>query len=127
VELYLYFPVCLNCVMLNKHTEKFTFLLTLLFTAQNPLWSRASSLSRLHDHTQCHTTHSVGHLWTSDQPVAEILHHTTLPTDRHPCPGGIRTRNPRNQEVADPRFRPRGHWDRNFTFCLYEIILNKQI
>jgi hypothetical protein len=34
------------------------------------------------------TPHSVGLLWTSDQPVAETStwHHTTLTTDRHPCP-----------------------------------------
>jgi hypothetical protein len=33
------------------------------------------------------TPHSVGLLWTSDQPVAEtsIWQHTILTTDRHPC------------------------------------------
>ena len=36
---------------------------------KSPLWARASSLSRLHDHTQ-DTPHSVGLIWTSDQPVA---------------------------------------------------------
>jgi len=35
------------------------------------------------------TPHSVGLLWTSDKPVAETCtwQHTTLTTDRHPCPG----------------------------------------
>jgi hypothetical protein len=28
------------------------------------------------------------------------------------APGGIRTRNPSKQVAADPRVRPRGHWDR---------------
>ena len=34
------------------------------------------------------TSHSVGLLWTSDQPDAETSTwpHTTLTTDRHPCP-----------------------------------------
>jgi hypothetical protein len=34
------------------------------------------------------TRHSVGLLWTSDQPDAETStwQHTTHPTDRHPCP-----------------------------------------
>jgi hypothetical protein len=32
-------------------------------------------------------------------------------TDIH-VPGGIRTRNPSKQVDADPRLRPRGHWDR---------------
>jgi len=33
------------------------------------------------------TPHSIGLLWTSDQPVAEtsIWQHTTLSTDRQPC------------------------------------------
>jgi len=34
------------------------------------------------------TPHSVGLLWTSDQPEAEtsIWQHTTVTRDRHPCP-----------------------------------------
>jgi len=39
--------------------------------------------------------HSMGVLWMSDQPVAVIStwQHTTLTTDKHPCPGRIRTHN----------------------------------
>ena len=42
--------------------------------------------SRSHTHT--HTLHSVGLLRMSDQPDAETAtwRHTTLTTDRHPCP-----------------------------------------
>jgi len=60
------------------------------------------------------TPHSVRLLWTGDQPEADthIWQHTTLTTDRHPCPGGIRTRNRSKREAADPFLRPRGHWDR---------------
>ena len=65
----------------------------------------ASPLSRLHDHIQ--TLHSVGLLWTSNQLVA--CQHTTLTEDKHPNPGGIRTRNPNKRAVADPRLRPCGH------------------
>ena len=38
---------------------------------------------------------SVGLLWTSDQLVAETSNwqHTTLKTDKYPCPGGIRTQD----------------------------------
>ena len=54
--------------------------------AQQPLVARVSSLSRLLYYTQ--TPHSVGLLWTSDQPEAEIStwQHASLTGDRHPCP-----------------------------------------
>jgi len=43
-------------------------------------------------------------LWTSDRPGAETetWQHTTLTGDRHPCTGGIRTRNPSKRAAADP-------------------------
>jgi hypothetical protein len=54
---------------------------------------------------------SVGLLWTSDQLVAEISAwlHTT---DKHPCPGGIRTHDRSRRATEDLSLRPRGHWDR---------------
>ena len=53
--------------------------------------------------------HSVGLLWTRDQPVADtsFWQHTTLTRNKHPCPGGIRTRNPSKQAAADPRLMDR--------------------
>jgi hypothetical protein len=56
---------------------------------------------------------SVGLLWTSDQPVAETSDNTqhSQETNIH-APGGIRTHNPSQRAAADPRLRPRGHWDR---------------
>jgi hypothetical protein len=82
----------------------------------SPYLARAS-LSRLRGHTQTNThshIHSVGLLRTSDQPDAETStsQHTTLTTDRHPCPGRIRTHNRNKRATADQRLRPRGHWDR---------------
>jgi hypothetical protein len=72
------------------------------FWHESPQWARASSLSRLHVHTQ--TLHSVGLLWTSDQPDAEAStwHHTTLTTDIH-APARIRTRIPSKQAATDLR------------------------
>ena len=69
----------------------------------SPQWARASSLSRLHDHTQ-DTPHSVGLLWTSDQPHAETStwQHTTLTRD------GRRTHNSSKRTAADPLLRTRG-------------------
>ena len=104
--------------------------------ARQHYWARASSLSRLYDHTHYtthlvgflwkrdrpfpktstwhHTTHSVELRWTSDQPDAQTssLQHTTPTRDRHPYPGGILTLSPSKQAAADPSFRTRGHRDR---------------
>jgi hypothetical protein len=55
-----------------------------------------------------HTTHTVGLLWTSDQPVAEASSYTgqnnieTQETNIHAL-SGIRTRDPSNQAAADLR------------------------
>ena len=83
---------------------------TFYFTmAQKHLWARASSLSRIYDHTQ-DTPHSIWILWTKSRTVAETStwQHTTLTTDTH-VSGGIRTLNPSKRAAADPRLRSRGH------------------
>jgi len=59
--------------------------IAIFFSSLNsPQWARASSLSRLHDHTQTHDIRK-------DSSGRAISHtctcqHTTLTTDRHPCP-----------------------------------------
>ena len=60
------------------------------------------------------TPHSVGFLWTSDQPRRTDLYlttHNTHNTDVND-PGEIRAHNGSRRAAADPRLRPRGHWDR---------------
>jgi len=49
------------------------------------------------------TPHSVGLLWTSDQPVAQTStwQHTTLTRDIHPCLR--RDSNPQSQQANDSR------------------------
>jgi hypothetical protein len=54
------------------------------------------------------TPHSIELLWANDQPDAETS--TWQHTDNHD-PGGIRTHNPSKRANADPRLRPRGHWE----------------
>jgi len=52
--------------------------------AQKPNWVRASSLSRIYNRSRLDTPHSVGLLWTSDQPDAETFNRQqTLPSERH--------------------------------------------
>ena len=69
----------------------------------------------IHEASRSHsdTPQSVGLLWSSDQPNAETStwQHTTLTTNI-PNPRGIRTHNFSRRAAADPRLRPRGHWDR---------------
>jgi len=67
-------------------------------------WTKASSLSRLHDHAHSDTPHSVGLLWTSDQPDAETStrQHTTLTTDRHPLPQWDSIPQPQQASVRRP-------------------------
>jgi len=63
--------------------------------------------------------HSVGLLWTRDQPVAETStwQHTTVTWDIHST-GGIWTRNPSKRLAADLNLRQRGHRDRSLLFLL---------
>jgi hypothetical protein len=66
-------------------------------------------------------THTVGLLWTSDQPVAEASTYTgqhnieTQETNIRAL-SGIRARDPSNQAAADLRLRPRGYRGRLLYF-----------
>jgi len=69
---------------------------------------------------------SVGLLWTSDQSVAETStwQHTTLTTDKHPCPRW--DSNPQSQQASCWRPTPLffGFWILRFAYstCLCSII-----
>jgi hypothetical protein len=76
----------------------------------SPSWVRASSLSRLHDITLRHTKFGRNPLDKWSAQHKELWQHAALTTDIH-APGGFRTRNSCKQAAADPRLRPRGHWD----------------
>ena len=65
--------------------------------ALQPPPAKASSLSRIHVHTQLYV----------------LLPNTTLTTDTNiHVADGIRTHNPSKRAAANPRLKPRGHWDR---------------
>jgi len=128
VELYLYLPVSLHCVMLKKHTEKYTFLLTLLFTAWKSIVVQGLLVieaSRSHSTSNTTLGRTPLYEWSARRRDLSTLQHNTHNRQTSTPSGGIRTRNRSKRAVADPRLRPRGHWDRNFTFYLYEIILYK--
>jgi hypothetical protein len=57
--------------------------------------------------------HSLGLLWTSDQPVAENSDNEQHSRQTHiRASRGIRNRSPSKRAAADPRLTPRGHWHR---------------
>jgi hypothetical protein len=61
------------------------------------------------------TSHTVGLLWTRDQPVTETSITNTIQHSQHissHATGGIRTCNPSKRVAADPRLRPRVNRDR---------------
>ena len=67
------------------------------FTARQPLVGHGLLIKGSRSYSD--TPHSVGLLWTSDQTVAETStwQHTTLTTDRYPCPR--RNWNQQSQQV----------------------------
>jgi len=73
---------------------------------RSPQWVRASSLSKLHDHTQTHHAQQ-----DSSGPVISPLQRPLHDNTRHSqetnihAPGVIRTCNPSKQAVADPCLR----------------------
>jgi hypothetical protein len=83
----------------------------------SPRWALSSSELRFHNHTHTYT-HTVGLLWTRDQPVADAStytgQHKINTRDKHPCPQRDSNRDPSNQAAADLRRRPRSDWDRLF-------------
>jgi hypothetical protein len=74
-------------------------------------WAMGSSFTRFLDHTQRRTaggTTPLDEWWARRRD----LYLTTHNTHNIHAPGGIRTRNPSRRTAADPRLKPRGHWDR---------------
>jgi hypothetical protein len=76
----------------------------------------ASSLLRIHDHTQTHHTHydSSGRVIGPTQiPPPDNTQHAQ---EENQGPGWIRTQIPSMRAAADPLLRPRGHCDRLILF-----------
>ena len=87
-----------------------------------PQWPAASSFTRFLDHTQTHQSRqdSSGQVIRSWQRTPPDNTQHSQQTDIHD-PGGIRTHNLSRRAAADPRFRPRGRWDRpnKWKLCYY--------
>ena len=65
------------------------------------------------DQTHLDKSHLVGRVISpTHRPLPDNTQHPQK-TNIH-APGGIRTHNTSKRAAADPRLRPRGHWDRHF-------------
>jgi len=89
-----------------------------LMAQQSPVGQGLLNIEALRSHPD--TPHSVGLLWTKET----LPENTQLSqeTDIHAA-GGIRRQNPSKKGVADPRIRPRGHWDRPFHLTFLNLII----
>jgi len=99
--------------MLTQHSK-----LVFLFPVQQQALAGQDLLTVEASRSHSDTPHSVGLLWTSDQPHSKTSTwlNTTLTMDKTSMHrSGIRTRNPRKQVTVDPRLSPRGHWDMQIT------------
>ena len=98
----------------NKITEPVVLKVMITFLFRNsPQCTRASSLSRLHDHTQTHRTRqdSSGRVISPAQRILPDNIQHSQETDIHDT-GGIRAHHPSKPAAADPRLRLLGQWDR---------------
>jgi len=71
-------------------------------------------LLRIYDRTQTHHSRyeSSGRVIGPTQETS-TWQHTKLTRDKHPCPGGIRIRNPSRRAAEDPCLRSLGHPNRD--------------
>ena len=82
--------------------------------ACGPRGAMTSSFTRFLDHTRRTT---VGTTPLDKWSARRRDLHLTTHNDRHPCPrrdSNPQTKQASKQAAADPRLRPRGHWDRRF-------------
>jgi hypothetical protein len=80
--------------------------------AQQPQWAKASSLSRIHYHSQtCLTRYdSSGRVTRPTQRPQPGKSQHSQETDIH-ASGGIRTHNPSKRAATNPRLKLCGRWD----------------
>jgi hypothetical protein len=102
------------------HKEEFHDLRSFFSMTQQPLVGQGLlTVEASRSHSVTYTTFG-STPWMSDQPDEETStwQHRTLTRDSHPC--SRRDSSPQSQQwaSADPRFRPRGYWDRRPVFLI---------
>ena len=98
-------------------------LLFFLIWRNSPQWPMVSSFPRFLDHTQQRTTLGRTPLdeWSARRRDLYLTIYNNQNRQTSTAPGGIRTHNISRRAAADPRLRPRGHWDRQSS----SVLVNK--
>jgi len=97
-----------------------------IFGATAPHWAGASSFMSFLDHTD-HTQRrtTVGRTplgeWSARRRDLYLTTHDTHSRQTSMPPGGIRTHTLSSEQPADPRIKPRCHWDRRSSYYLDEF------
>ena len=73
------------------------------------------------------TPHSVGLLWTGDQPDTDVFtwQYTTLAIDIQQChrwDSNPQSQQPKKQAGAEPRLSPHSHWGWRLPYCYHAVI-----
>ena len=92
--------------------------LPFLFLRCDPVRGMASSFMRFLDHTRRRTTVRRTPLdeWSARRRDLYLTTHNTHKRQTSMPPSAIRTHNLSRRAAADPRLRPRGHWDRHWLY-----------
>jgi hypothetical protein len=88
--------------------------------------AKASSLLRLHFHTQTHHTRLVSSrrvINPTQRPLPENIQHPQQTNIYDP--GGILNHNASKQAAADPRLRPRDHWEESMHAYNHTNLISK--
>jgi hypothetical protein len=100
--------------LFNLQITALTLINILTPRCNSPQCAKGSLLSRLHDHTRTQHNRQLSSRRVIGQTHRD-LYLTTHKMHKRPTSvpsGGIRTSNSSKRAAADPRLRPRGHWDR---------------
>jgi len=125
--IHLYTEILKQSYILN--VKKRTYIFVFVPWCLGPMPAMVSSFLSHLDHTQRCTT--VGRTpWTGNEPIAK----TSIPDDAQHleqinihASDGIRTHNISGQAAADPRHRPRGHWDQQATYYYFDILYSLSV
>ena len=105
------------------HKKHLSYVCVIVLWFCSPTRATASSFLSFLDYTQRRNTVRRTPLdgWSARRRDLCAWQRTTLRTDKHPYLRRFWTHNISRQATAEPRHRPRGHWDRQTTCYYFDI------